>query len=39
EKDLLILEDVSQDDPRIKALDTEIPNLDIGIMLLKSLKG
>jgi hypothetical protein len=38
-KDLLILEDVSQDDPRIKALDTEIPNLDIGIMLLKSLKG
>lgn len=37
--DLLILEDVSQDDPRIKALDTEIHNLDIGIMLLKSLKG
>ena len=38
-KDLLILEDVSQDDPRIKALDAEIHNLDIGIMLLKSLKG
>lgn len=38
-KDLLILEDVNQDDPRIKVLDTEIHNLDIGVMLLKSLKG
>lgn len=38
-KDLIMQREVSQDDPRIKTLDTEIHNLDIGIMLLKSLKG
>jgi hypothetical protein len=38
-KDLIMQKEVSQDDPRIKTLDTEIHNLDIGIMLLKSLKG